>query len=79
MISHSMHVLKKITEHLNPGQTPVITVDQPLYALAKKIQWEIGGELAEDKFVVMLAPFHTEDKSLKLPGEWLQDSGWLNV
>ena len=29
MISHSMYFIKKITEYLNPGQTPVITVDQP--------------------------------------------------
>ena len=79
MISHSMRVLKKITEYLNAGQTPVFTVDQPLYALAKKIQWEIGGELSEDKFVVLLAPFHTEDKSLKLPGQLLEGSGWLSV
>ena len=27
----------------------------------------------------MLAPFHTEDKSLKLPGKLLSGSGWLNV
>ena len=47
IISHSMYFLKKITEYLNPGQTPVITVDQPLYSFAKKIKWEIGGELAE--------------------------------
>ena len=74
MISHIIYFIKKITEYLNPGQTPV-TVDQPLYALSKKIQWEIGGELAEDNFFVMLAPFHTEDKSLKLPRELLSGSG----
>ena len=66
MICHSMKVLKCTTEYLNPRQTPVLTVDQPLYALAKKIQWEIGGDLAEDRFVAMLAPFHTEDKALKV-------------
>ena len=54
-------------------------MDQPLYALSKKIRWEIGGELAADIFFVMLAPFHTEDKSLKLTGELLSGSGWLNV
>ena len=74
-----MKVLKRTTEYLNPGETPVLTVDQPLYALAKKIQWEIGGDLAEDRFVVMLAPFHTEDKALKVVGEWLEKSGWLST
>ena len=79
MICHSMKVLKRTTEYLNPGPTPVLTVDQPLYALAKKIQWEIGGDLAEDRFVVMVAPFHTEDKSLKVVGQWLEESGWLST
>ena len=72
-------MLKHTTEYLNPGQTPVLTVDQILYVLAKKIQWEIGGDLAEDRFVVMLAPFHTEDKAVKVVGQWLEESGWLST
>ena len=39
MILHSMDVVKWTVEILNPGQTPIITMDQPLYAVAKKIQW----------------------------------------
>lgn len=39
MIRHSMDVVKKAVEILNPGQTPIITVDQPLYSIAKQIQW----------------------------------------
>ena len=35
MIRHSMDLVKKTVEHLNPGQTPVVTLDQPLLALAK--------------------------------------------
>ena len=79
MICHSMKVLKRTTEYLNPGPTPVLTVDQPLYALAKKIQWEIGGDLAEDRFVVMLVQFHTEDKAVKVVGQWLEESGYLST
>ncbi len=33
MIRHSMNVVKKAVEILNPGQTPIITVDQPLYSM----------------------------------------------
>ena len=36
------HAMKKICNtvaFLNPGQIPVIAADQPLYALAKQIQW----------------------------------------
>jgi hypothetical protein len=38
MISHAMNVVKKAVEILNPGQVPIITVDQPLYAVAKQTQ-----------------------------------------
>ena len=27
-------IIMKATEHVNPGQFPVLTVDQPLYAIA---------------------------------------------
>ena len=39
MIRHAMMLIKKHTEYQNSGQTPVMTVDQPLYALAREIQW----------------------------------------
>ena len=39
MIHHGMNLVKKNTEHLNPQQVPVMVVDQPLYDLAKKMQW----------------------------------------
>ena len=39
MIRHSMDVIKRAVEHLNPGQVPVLTVDQTLFAIAKIIQW----------------------------------------
>ena len=29
MIRHSMDVVKNAVEHMNPGQTPVVTLDQP--------------------------------------------------
>ena len=35
MIRHSMDVVKAPVNILNPGQIPIITCDQPLYALAK--------------------------------------------
>ena len=38
MVKHDMDVLRKITAYLNPGQTPVMAFDQPLFALAKYVQ-----------------------------------------
>jgi len=39
MIRHAMDVVKTAVDVLNPGQIPVLTCDQPLYTLAKQIQW----------------------------------------
>ena len=38
MIKHGMDVKKWTIQYLNPGQIPVTTLDQPLFALAKLIQ-----------------------------------------
>ena len=38
MMHHAMSYIKKVVDHLNPGQVPVMAVDQPLYALGKQIQ-----------------------------------------
>ena len=78
MVKHGMEVLKKATFHLNPDQVPVITMDQPLFALGKQIQWQ-WESLAEDKYVVMLGPFHTETMFLKTIGGWLKGSGWTEA
>ena len=32
-----MNIVMQATEYLNPGQVPVVAVDQPLFALAKQI------------------------------------------
>ena len=53
MIRHSMDVVKNAVKHVNPGQTPVVTLDQPLFALAKQIQWMWPEKYGEDKMVVM--------------------------
>ena len=39
MISHTIAFISKAVEYLSPGQIVVIACDQPLFALAKTIQW----------------------------------------
>ena len=46
-----MDVVKNAVEHVNPGQTPVVTLDQSLFALAKQIQWKWPEKYGEDKMV----------------------------
>ena len=36
MIRHTMGVVKQAVNHVNPNQTPVIALDQLLYAIARK-------------------------------------------
>lgn len=38
MIRHSMDVIRRSVQQVNPGQVPVITCDQPLYTIAKQSQ-----------------------------------------
>ena len=54
MVIHAMKIALKQIEFLNPGQTPVLAMDQPLFALAKTIQWEKPDLFGEDKFVAMI-------------------------
>ena len=58
MIKHSMEIVRAAVQHLNPGQVPVLALDQPLYALAKQIQWTWLTSLGEDHFVLMLDGLH---------------------
>ena len=74
MIKHAMTITKEATEHLNPGQIPVITMDQPLLSLAKQIQW-IWPSLSEEHFVVMLGGLHIEKAIFNMLGKWLDGSG----
>ena len=78
-IQHSMDVMKKAMEHLNPGQTPAVTFDQPLFALAKQIQWKWPESYSEDQIVVMFGKLHIEMAALRTLGNWLQGSGWVQA
>ena len=40
MIKHGMNVERQAIQFLNPGQIPITTFDQPLFALAKFVQWK---------------------------------------
>ena len=71
MVKHGMDIIKQITNHVNAGQTPVLTVDQPLYA--KKIQWAWLDVYEERQFVVMMVFI------LNVVGDFLDGSGWVSV
>ena len=76
------HVIDKVRDtvaFLNPGQVPVLTADQPLYSLAKQIQWTWPENYGESKYVIMFGGLHIEMTAFKMVGNLLKDSGWSNV
>lgn len=79
MILHSMNVVQSAVRHVSPSQTPVIAVDQPLFALAKQIQWKLVNSHGEDKFIVMFGGLHIEMTAFKVLGKWLDGSGWTEI
>ena len=79
MVKHGMDVIAKATEHVNHGQVPVLTVDQPLCAIAKKIQLSWPDVYGESKYVVMMGGLNIEMALLNVLGHWLDGSGWLSL
>ena len=60
MIKHGMDIQCKATHFLNPGQIPVTTFDQPLFALAKCVQWTWPNTHGESMHVIMFGGMHTK-------------------
>ena len=77
IIKHSMDVAKATTNFLNPGQVPVVAADQPLFAIAKQVQWKWPSLYGD--VVVMFGGLHLEMGALKMLGDLLKDSGWTTA
>lgn len=79
MILHAMNVIRSAVKYVNPVQVPVIAFDQPLFALAKQLQWELPNTHGEDHLVVMFGALHVEMAAFRALGKWLTGSGWTEV
>ena len=79
MIKHGMDVLREATSFLNPGQVPIITLDQPLFGLAKAIQWKWPDEYGKDKFLVMSSGLHLDRAMWSTVDDLLDGSGWTTI
>ena len=75
MIKHGIDVIKTAVYKVNKYQTPVIVFEQPLYALAKKVQWKWKDIYGETQFVVMMGSLNIEMTALKTLGDWLENTG----
>ena len=57
-VRHCGKTIVKLTEKFNPGQVPVLTADQPVYALGKQVQWLYPNEFGN--IIWMMGPLHIE-------------------
>ena len=73
MITHAMNVIEDGIKHLNANQSHVIAMDQPLFALAKQMQWTWKNVYGESKFVIMFGGLYIEMGFMKAIGVWLED------
>ena len=55
------------------------TFDQPLFALAKLVQWQFPATHGEGQYVAMLRGLHTEMALWNVPGDLLEGSGWTSA
>ena len=78
-IRHLMNVIIHITNITGNGQPAVITADEPVYAIAKYIQWKFPTPYGEDKIVMMLGGLHIEMAVQNMIGKWLAGSGWTEM
>lgn len=78
MVKHGLEKITEAIQKANPGQIPVIAMDQPLYSMAKHLQWTYTS-LSEENIVIMLGGMHTEMAMLSTIGDILQGSGWVTA
>ena len=79
LIYHAMNVVKAVVTHPHPEQAPVIVADQPMYSLAKKLQWSFPATHREDRSLVFLWGVHVELTVYKCLGNWIEGSGWTTA
>lgn len=79
MLRHAINITMNITKHVNPTQVPVIAMDQPLYTLAKVLQWNWPDMYGENHIFILFGQFHIELAFLKLIGQSLNGSGWSYI
>ena len=79
MVKHGMDMVREAIQHLNPGQIPVIAVDQPIFSLAKCIQWKCSPAYGEEIFVVKMGGLHIKMALWSSLGDILANSDWTAV
>ena len=77
MVCHAINIIVTLLKNINSEQIPVITSDQPVYALAKQLQWRYPELYGEDKMFLMLGGLHINLAIISMIGSWLEGSAWI--
>ena len=77
MQKHGMIMMAEATEYLNPGQTPVVEGDCPLYMIMKKLQLLFSEEIGTEKIVTFMGLIHMCVQ--ECGGKLLGGSGWEDL
>ena len=54
LLNRVVNLVKEAVEHLDPNQTPVLTMGHPFSAIAKEIQWQWPDSFSNNKYVIMI-------------------------
>jgi hypothetical protein len=73
MIKRAMSVIRAAVKRLNPEE---ITLNQPLYAIVKTIQWVFRDTHKEDKYVLLMGGFTSRRLHLRY---LLRGSEWVEA
>ena len=74
---HCMEINVNTINALHPGQTPVDTCDQPVYALTKEVQWRYP--LKFQRYFSLMGALHIEQSFLIIHGQLIKGSGLENI
>ena len=68
-MAHVLKIACGLTQYLNPGQFAMVETDQPLYQVAKRLQWKYTEEIfSKDHLFFSLGSLHTEKMPWQMSG-----------
>ena len=54
-------------------------MDEPLFCIAKQLQWLLPNEYGENELVLLMGGLHEEKASWSMIGSLLKHSGWVEI
>ena len=74
-----MNIIADTIKYINPGQIPIDTCDQPVFALTKEVQWRYPEKFSDVQYFSILGGLHIEQSLLVVHGEVVSGSGLAEI